>query len=1448
MADNGTNMLDDSQQDLQDIKNMTDAVRDLGQMGKNINNGIQKINDHFKGTGNNSGNGPNQAANGANGANANGAAGAGGKAAGGSGGSGAAAGGKAAGGSAGASGGSAAGAGGGSAGAAGGSAAGAGGGSAGAAGGAAASGGGAAAGSAGGAAAAGGTAAGAGGGAAAGAGAGSVGGPAGMAIGAVAGIAIGEGIKTVNDPSNAMKFILLAMLPFLSILIPFWILAKILNPFSSTNTVDGDNVEALQVDVGKDENFLNSQGITADEITDEIAIKYNFDNQYDKMAQIIAEAVAAGYQDSLAQYPAGKQAAKNSITADHDSESSVYLYDGTYWGNVEHLNEKNVEAVGKDEKELEGNAWDDGNYLTDNSNNGAFDSGTAYIIGAYSVSKGNTSPVAKDDDYTYYAALEKLMNQSDTRLGYYKYSGATISTQLTQKVEVKKVEKVIKYEKKTDTSGSAKYCSLCTAQKDYTSEGENNNHAIGTAKTVYGYYCPDCNTVTRNVTYEFIVCNHCGVVYREDGGSTYWYGGYEYCSDCGYSAERYRVRHCSTVGLNQVEDLDYYQCNAGHIFGSENTRYVKNSYGASGVRRTYASEYFVYEVTDTTNEDFSYTSYKYTGNIAAFSYQDLLERMFLDDNPFYEDVQGTMYTGTYGGTAATITAGTEITLPSGLGKYFTFMGWQCITNTSSTQYKLMQESGMPFDSEGFGKINGRYVIACTSTFGQVGDYVDFYQSNGNVLKCIIGDMKAQEVCAWDPNPANQWGHQNGQIVVEFVVDKTTWYTSPLHANPGTSSCHPEWGGQTIVKAVNGGSWFTNPDFVQSLGGDEPGATQTSTDSSDMQLKVANYAVMSLQKNMSTHPPTAGLCAAWVSGIYQAAGACSPSGNAIDYWTKWKDSGSSDPTRIPVGAAVVASGSSSPAGMTYGHVGIYVGDTDGDGEGEVVDNIGRVNISSLSQWLSWQTTPVHPTYGGTYGPGFIGWVWPNGEALGSGYDYTGVDPSTLVYSQGNAASLSRAQRLANIMASPYYQWGVYYEYECDDPKSTEFTCPRCGADMEVKTKGILWWKTELPVFEYVKAKEPDVKTAYKMSDSGAIIQEQKAYTVSEKIDWYVNNMLNSIDAAAKYEAGFSGNSSGFIGIGGGNLSIVQFALSKVGTGGQESWAYFGGWEDQWCSMFVSFCAGSCGFEDLVKKTASCDEGMNWFKSKGLWQSRSSGYEPKPGDFIYFTWKTPPNPNDAQHVGIVEKVEGGIVYTVEGNTGGGGIYNTKVNKKSYSLTSTCIIGYGTPEYPSASNLIGGSTAEQIYNYLRSQGLTDAGAAGLMGNLNAESALRSNNMENSYESRLGYNDATYTAAVDNGTYRNFVNDAVGYGLAQWTYYTRKQKLYDYSRQMNTSISDLGMQLEFLMYELSNSFPSILGVLRTSSDLTACTRIVLYDFENPANPNLTARVNLARQYYQGT
>ena len=173
--------------------------------------------------------------------------------------------------------------------------------------------------------------------------------------------------------------------------------------------------------------------------------------------------------------------------------------------------------------------------------------------------------------------------------------------------------------------------------------------------------------------------------------------------------------------------------------------------------------------------------------------------------------------------AGTIKAGTVIDIPAGLGTVYTYMGWQLITAPSSTQYKLREQAGMNFDEEGFGKINGRYVIACTTTYGQVGDYIDFYLANGMVLPCIIGDIKNQNDAG-----CNQWGHLNGQCIVEFVVNRDTWYTNPMHANPGTQSCHPEWK-SSVVKAVNGGSYFDNPNFTADSNIKENGSSSKDDD-------------------------------------------------------------------------------------------------------------------------------------------------------------------------------------------------------------------------------------------------------------------------------------------------------------------------------------------------------------------------------------------------------------------------------------------------------------------------------------------------------------------------------------------------------------------------------------------------------------------------------------------
>lgn len=158
------------------------------------------------------------------------------------------------------------------------------------------------------------------------------------------------------------------------------------------------------------------------------------------------------------------------------------------------------------------------------------------------------------------------------------------------------------------------------------------------------------------------------------------------------------------------------------------------------------------------------------------------------------------------------------------------------------------------------------------------------------------------------------------------------------------------------------------------------------------------------------------------------------------------------------------------------------------------------------------------------------------------------------------------------------------------------------------------------------------------------------------------------------------------------------------------------------------------------------------------------------------------------------------------------------------------------------------QKIWNFFKNKGLNNYGIAGLMGNLYAESGLSPNNLQNTYEKKLGYTDATYTTAVDNGTYANFVKDAAGYGLAQWTYWTRKQKLLNYAKQKNKSISDLDMQLEFLYKELSESYSSVLTALKNATSVLEASNAVLLKFECPADQSVSVqqkRASYGQKYY---
>ncbi len=165
-----------------------------------------------------------------------------------------------------------------------------------------------------------------------------------------------------------------------------------------------------------------------------------------------------------------------------------------------------------------------------------------------------------------------------------------------------------------------------------------------------------------------------------------------------------------------------------------------------------------------------------------------------------------------------------------------------------------------------------------------------------------------------------------------------------------------------------------------------------------------------------------------------------------------------------------------------------------------------------------------------------------------------------------------------------------------------------------------------------------------------------------------------------------------------------------------------------------------------------------------------------------------------------------------------------------------------------LKGKTVQEQIWNHLRSKGLSDHGTAGLMGNLYAESGLNPKNLQNTSEKKLGYTDEAYTQAVDDGSYGGFVKDSAGYGLAQWTFWSRKEKLLKFARARGCSIGDLEMQLDYLMEEMRGSYGAILAKLKTARSVRAASDAVLTGFEKPKDQGSTVKEKRARygqQYY---
>ena len=153
-------------------------------------------------------------------------------------------------------------------------------------------------------------------------------------------------------------------------------------------------------------------------------------------------------------------------------------------------------------------------------------------------------------------------------------------------------------------------------------------------------------------------------------------------------------------------------------------------------------------------------------------------------------------------------------------------------------------------------------------------------------------------------------------------------------------------------------------------------------------------------------------------------------------------------------------------------------------------------------------------------------------------------------------------------------------------------------------------------------------------------------------------------------------------------------------------------------------------------------------------------------------------------------------------------------------------------------------KAWKYLTSHGLTKAGAAGLLGNLQAESGVRPNVYEHSKKKKIGLSDADYVKKTNNGSYKNFVHDKAGFGIAQWTFYSRKQNLLNHCKG---KIEDLECQLSYLLKELKG-YKSVYKALTTSNSVKICSKEVMLKFERPANKspaNQNKRAAMGQKIY---
>lgn len=148
----------------------------------------------------------------------------------------------------------------------------------------------------------------------------------------------------------------------------------------------------------------------------------------------------------------------------------------------------------------------------------------------------------------------------------------------------------------------------------------------------------------------------------------------------------------------------------------------------------------------------------------------------------------------------------------------------------------------------------------------------------------------------------------------------------------------------------------------------------------------------------------------------------------------------------------------------------------------------------------------------------------------------------------------------------------------------------------------------------------------------------------------------------------------------------------------------------------------------------------------------------------------------------------------------------------------------------------------------GCNQYAACGVLANIQAESGYNPQNLQDTYNIKLEMSDSAYTDAVDNGRYKNFIHDSAGYGLAQWTWWKRKEGLLNLARECRCSVGNINIQLDYLKWELDTNYIGVKNLIMRAGSAGEAARIVMIKYEEPydqSDKNQERRAAIAEDLY---